>query len=66
VYGNCGLKSKPFRKAFKTAADREKWLDKNAEDITVLGFSDPITPKVKLPDFMKRHAEAQDRGIFGL
>ena len=31
-----GLKSKPFRKSFKTAEARERWIEKNIDDIDEL------------------------------
>jgi hypothetical protein len=41
VYGVKGLKSKPFRKSFKSDKARTTWINKNIEDITVFGYADP-------------------------
>lgn len=41
VYGTQGLKSKSFRKSFKSDKARTKWINKNFENITVLGYADP-------------------------
>ena len=41
VAGVKGMKSKPFKKSFKTAEAREKWIEKNEDDIDELRFRDP-------------------------
>ena len=37
AHGVKGIKSKPWRKTFKSQAAFEAWLDKNAGDIEVYG-----------------------------
>ena len=41
VAGVMGMKSKPFKKSFKTAKEREKWIDKNSDDIGEVVTRDP-------------------------
>ena len=41
VYGNMGMKSKPFRKSFKTEAARSAWLDKQEGNLDIHGYADP-------------------------
>lgn len=38
VYGVMGMKSKPFRKKFKSQQDLEKWMDKNEGNFEIQGY----------------------------
>ena len=40
VCGVKGMKSKPFRKTFKTQAAFERWMEKNGDDVEIHAFRD--------------------------
>lgn len=41
VRGNSGLESKPFERFFKSEQARDKWVEKNKENISVDSFCSP-------------------------
>jgi hypothetical protein len=57
VYGNMGMKSKPFRKSFKSEAARSAWLDKNEGNLDIHGYADPEPASVEEGKSFKRNKD---------
>jgi hypothetical protein len=50
VSGVKGMNSKRFKKSFKTAEAREKWIEKNEDDIDELKFRGPARESARLDE----------------